>query len=192
VHSSYLLVFHSEGLHSFSISLHCFDTKILMKGSHCDLLISHSKTLHCFELCFVRIQRRRKAPYADLVCIYFFLFPHHPSGLGQLGVQGPKKRHQNIHKLETRLGCCSPMYIINKGQEASRPSFLTYIYIYVISKICPDHGPRQPSAGPGGCGRRAGRGRAGPALGQAAFICPLMGGSVSGAKTRTWRTCFWR
>ena len=32
----------------------------------------NSETLHCFELCFVRLHRRRKAPYANLVCIYIY------------------------------------------------------------------------------------------------------------------------
>ena len=31
------------------------------------------RTVHCFELYFVRLHRRRKAPYANLVYIYIYI-----------------------------------------------------------------------------------------------------------------------
>ena len=46
---------------------HCATSTKLLESS--DLLIAPSKTLHCFDLCFVRPHRRRKAPYANLVHI---------------------------------------------------------------------------------------------------------------------------
>ena len=40
-----------------------------------DFLIFHSESLHCFELCFVRLHRRRKAPYAALVhLVYIYIY----------------------------------------------------------------------------------------------------------------------
>ena len=39
-----------------------------------DLLISPSEALHCFDLCFVRLRRHRKAPYANLAYTYIYIY----------------------------------------------------------------------------------------------------------------------
>jgi hypothetical protein len=44
-------------------STQAFESTVLRS----DLLISPSEAQHCFDLCFVRLHRRRKAPYANLV-----------------------------------------------------------------------------------------------------------------------------
>ena len=43
-----------------------------------DFLIFPSESLHCFKLCFVRLHRRYKAPYAALAYLYMYLYVGSP------------------------------------------------------------------------------------------------------------------
>jgi hypothetical protein len=104
-----------------------------------------SESLHCFELCFVRLARSRKAPYANLVYIYRVQAWTEPSVAA--AAPGPAAGAQSLQQLQPpgTKSTQSPQQLQQSLQQLQLPRGTGGLRSYSDSPGPPTQSP------PGGC-----------------------------------------